>query len=243
MPIGDPYRPQRGSDPSVTIPPGQRVIDDFPRFGVPGPAPSVPHDPVITISGALAEALILPVSALTELPRHKMAADFHCVAGWTATDLHWEGVAFADLYHRVIEPTLPAGTSITHVVFGGLDGFRSIVTIEDALAPDVLLAEHLNGESLTSDHGAPIRLVSPQQYGFVSTKHLCEIGLHTTRPREIYHPRRRTQLSLQLLKPHPRARVWHEERHRYLPGPVVRPVYHTLIRFFRQTSARGGRPG
>jgi DMSO/TMAO reductase YedYZ molybdopterin-dependent catalytic subunit len=219
------------------------VIDDFPRFGVPGPAPSVPHDPVITISGALAEALILPVSALTELPRHKMAADFHCVAGWTATDLHWEGVAFADLYHRVIEPTLPAGTSITHVVFGGLDGFRSIVTIEDALAPDVLLAEHLNGESLTSDHGAPIRLVSPQQYGFVSTKHLCEIGLHTTRPREIYHPRRRTQLSLQLLKPHPRARVWHEERHRYLPGPVVRPVYHTLIRFFRLTSARGGRPG
>jgi DMSO/TMAO reductase YedYZ molybdopterin-dependent catalytic subunit len=219
------------------------VIDDFPRFGVPGPAPSVPHDPVITISGALAEALILPVSALTELPRHKMAADFHCVAGWTATDLHWEGVAFADLYHRVIEPTLPAGTSITHVVFGGLDGFRSIVTIEDALAPDVLLAEHLNGESLTSDHGAPIRLVSPQQYGFVSTKHLCEIGLHTTRPREIYHPRRRTQLSLQLLKPHPRARVWYEERHRYLPGPVVRPVYHTLIRFFRQTSARGGRPG
>jgi DMSO/TMAO reductase YedYZ molybdopterin-dependent catalytic subunit len=147
---------------------------------------------VITISGALAEALILPVSALTKLPRHQMAADFHCVAGWTATDLHWEGVAFADLYHLVIEPTLPAGTSITHVVFGGLDGFRSIVTIEDALAPDVLLAEHLNGDSLTSDHGAPIRLVSPRQYGFVSTKHLCEIVLHTTRPREIYHPRRHT---------------------------------------------------
>ncbi|MGH3481095.1 MAG: molybdopterin-dependent oxidoreductase [Nocardioidaceae bacterium] len=225
----------------MEIPPGQRVTDEFPRFGVPGPAPRVPHDPVIEITGALAEPLIMPVSALAELPRHQMTADLHCVAGWTATDLHWEGVAFSDLFRLVIEPALPAGTSITHAVFGGLDGFRSIVMIQDALAPDVLLAEHLNGEPLTSDHGAPIRLVSPLQYGFVSTKHLCEIGLYTTRPREIYHPRRRIQLGLQLLKPHPRARVWHEERHRYLPGWAVRPIYHRLIRSFRLRSARGGR--
>ena len=222
------------------LPPGQRAISGFPRFGVPGRAPEISRDPVIEIGGAVAEPYPLPVSALAELPRRVITADFHCVAGWTATNLRWEGVAFADLFRLVIEPKLPAGTSITHVVFGGLDGFRSIVMIEDALAPYVLLAEHLDGEPLDGNHGAPVRVVSPQQYGFVSTKHLCHIGLHTAKPRERYHPSRRIQLTLQLLKPHPRARVWREERHRYLSGRVVRPIYHRLIRFFR---LRNGSPG
>ena len=220
------------------LPPGQLAISGFPRFGVPGRAPEIPRDPVIEIGGALVEPYALPVSALAELPRREMTADFHCVAGWTATDLHWEGVAFADLFRLVIEPKLPAGTSITHVVFGGLDGFRSIVMIEDALTPYVLLAEHLNGAPLDSNHGAPVRIVSPQQYGFVSTKHLCHIGVHTAKPRERYHPSRRTQLTLQLLKPHPRARVWHEERHRYLPSRVVRPIYHRLVRLLRLRNDR-----
>jgi DMSO/TMAO reductase YedYZ molybdopterin-dependent catalytic subunit len=222
----------------MTTPPGQRVIDQFPRFGVPGRAPRVPNDPTVEISGSLAHDITLPLSTLAELPRREITADFHCVAGWTATNLTWEGVAFADLYRLVIEPALPERTLITHVGFGGLDGYRSIVMIEDALAPDVLLAEKLNGQPLDSDHGAPVRLVSPRQYGFISTKHLCQIALHTTRPREIYHPDRRVQRSLQLLKPHPRARVWHEERHRYLPGRVVRPVYQALMRFLLPRSAR-----
>ena len=222
----------------LMLPPGQRRIEGFPRFGVPGRPPAVPRDPVIEISGAVGEALTLPVSALADLPRRELTADFHCVAGWTATDLHWEGVAFADLFRLIIEPALPARTSITHVVFGGLDGFCSIVTIDDALAPDVLIAEHLGGQPLNSHHGAPVRLVSPSQYGFVSTKHLSHIGLHTTKPRERYHPNQRIQLSLQLLKPHPRARVWREERHRYLPGRAVRPIYHRLIRHFLLLNAR-----
>ena len=54
-----------------------------------------------------------------------------------------------------------------------------MVAIEDALAEDVLIAERLNGRPLDSDHGAPARLVSPNQYGYVNTKHLCAIELHT----------------------------------------------------------------
>jgi DMSO/TMAO reductase YedYZ molybdopterin-dependent catalytic subunit len=50
---------------------------------------------------------------------------------------------------------------VTHVAFGGLDGYRSVVTIEDALAEDVLIAERLEGRPLDGDHGAPVRLVRP----------------------------------------------------------------------------------
>lgn len=222
----------------MELPPGQRRIGRFPRFGVPGPPPAVPSDPVIEIGGALAEPLSLPVARLAELPRREITSDFHCVSGWTATDLHWEGVAFGDLFRAIIEPALPAGTVITHVEFAGLDGYRSVVTIEDAMEPEVLLAEHLDGRPLDGDHGAPLRVVSPSQYGYVSTKHLHEIGVHTSEPRVRYHPQWWTHLGLQLVKPHPRARVWREERHRYLPGRAVRPVYHGLTRLLRMLNSR-----
>ncbi|MGI8795342.1 MAG: molybdopterin-dependent oxidoreductase [Acidimicrobiia bacterium] len=143
---------------------------------------------MIEISGAVAKSFAVPLAALATLPRRELTADFHCVAGWSATHLRWEGVAFETFYRMIIEPSVQPDTSVTHLVFEGLDGYRSIVSIEDALADDVLIAERLNGSPLDADHGAPARLVSPNQYGFVSTKHLCHIELHTAEPTENYHP-------------------------------------------------------
>ncbi len=217
------------------LPPGQRRVDGFPRFGahLSRPAPAVPVDPVIAMCGALTDGVDLPLATLATLPRREVAADFHCVAGWSATGLLWEGVAFETVYRAIIEPALPPGTSITHVVCRGLDGWKSVMTIEDALADDVLLAENLDGRPLDSDHGAPVRLVSPSQYGYVSVKHLCRIEVLTTAPQLREGP---------LLKTHPRGRVWEEERHGLVPGWMVRPVYRLLIGPIKRLSARGSRP-
>ena len=225
----------------MTLPPGQRAIDGFPRFGthLHRPPPSIPTDHVIHIGGAVTEPFDVPLADLATMPRRTLVADFHCVAGWSATDLHWEGVAFETFYRSVIEPSLLRAP--TSVVFGGLDGYQSIVSIEDALAADVLIAEKLDGRALDADHGAPVRLVSPDQYGFVSTKHLCRIEVHTEKPPSTYHRAPLIQLGLQLVKPHPRARVWQEERHRYLPAWAVRPVYRRIVPAIRSASARGRR--
>jgi DMSO/TMAO reductase YedYZ molybdopterin-dependent catalytic subunit len=193
---------------------------------------------VIRISGAVANPFDFPLVELAALPRRELTADFHCVAGWSATKLHWEGVAFETFYRTILEPLLP-GPPVTHVVFGGLDRYRSIASIEDALADDVLIAEHLDGRPLDGDHGAPVRLVSPEQYGFISTKHLCSIELHTAEPSSRYHASLKNQMALRLLGPHPRARVWQEERHRSLPAWLVRPTFRLLIPPFRFLSARG----
>jgi DMSO/TMAO reductase YedYZ molybdopterin-dependent catalytic subunit len=227
------------------LPPGQRRIEGFPRFGthLERPAPAVPTDHAIEVAGAGIQPFALPVAELGSMSRREQTADFHCVAGWSATDLQWSGIGFADFYRDRIEPVLPPGTTVTHVSFAGLDRYRSIVVLEDALGADVLLADHLDGRPLDSDHGAPVRLVSPSQYGFVSTKHLCRIELHAGEPASRYHPSPRVQLGLELVKPHRRARVWHEERHRYLPAWAVRPVYRRLIGPIRALSARGSRPG
>jgi len=156
-----------------------------------------------------------------------------CVAGWSATNLRWEGVAFETFYRMIIEPSVSPDASITHLVFCGLDGYRSVVSIKDALAQDLLIGERLNGALLDADHGAPVRLVSPNQYGYVSIKHLSRIELHTAEPTGVH-----ASPALRLLKPHPRARVWDEERHRYLPAWSVRHIYRLLSRPIAVLSAR-----
>lgn len=109
----------------------------------------VPADPVLEVGGAVAEQLALPLRELKTLPRAEVVADFHCVAGWSVTGLRWEGITFA-AFHRDVLASRAVGNA-THVKFVGLDG----------------------------DHGAPLRLISPGQYGFINTKHLWRIELLT----------------------------------------------------------------
>jgi DMSO/TMAO reductase YedYZ molybdopterin-dependent catalytic subunit len=230
----------------MKLPPGQHAIEGFPRFGthLSQPPPSVPDHPVIEVGGAVAEPFSFPLAELAKLPRRELTADFHCVAGWSATGLRWEGVAFATFYRSVVEPALLPGAAVTHLVFGGLDGFQSLLKIEDALGEDVLIAERLDGRPLDSDHGAPARLVSPKQYGYMNVKHLCQVEVHTSKPTEelgAASTLARYTLKGPLIMRHPRARVWEEERHPFLPARVLRPLYGALIQPFRILSRRGSR--
>ena len=87
-------------------------------------------------------------------------------------------------------------------------------------------------------------MISPNQYGYVSTKHLCTIELHTAEPSTSYSQAPLiVRLFLRLYQPHPRARVWEEERHRHLPGWAVRPIGRTLASPIAFLGARGGRRG
>jgi DMSO/TMAO reductase YedYZ molybdopterin-dependent catalytic subunit len=229
----------------MTLPPGQHRVEGFPRFGthLARPAPAVPADPAIEITGAVTEPFTVPVADLATLPRRRLTADFHCVAGWSATDLSWEGVGFQDFYGSIVEPAVQPGKSVTHLVFGGLDGFQSMVAIEDALADDVVIAEHLDGRPLDADHGAPARLVSPSQYGYVSTKHLSRIELRTAAPNPdtlgAASVISRLGLRSLVVKRHPRARVWEEERNPALPTWAVRPLYRLLTPPIAFLSSRG----
>ncbi|MBB4907446.1 molybdopterin-dependent oxidoreductase [Actinophytocola algeriensis] len=221
-----------------TLPPGQRLVEGFPRFGahLHRPPPPVPDDPVIALGGgAVRTSSEVRLAELSQLPRTEIVADFHCVAGWTATDLRWEGVRFADFYRQFVEPALEPGVTVTHLVFEGMDGVVSVVEPQDALADDVLLADRLNGRPLDGDHGAPIRLVSPTQYGYVSTKHLCAVEVCSALPAH----RLGTGVLDRLIEGHPRARVWHEERHGRISGRLVRPFYRAIIRPIRYLCAKG----
>jgi DMSO/TMAO reductase YedYZ molybdopterin-dependent catalytic subunit len=225
------------------LPPGQHLIETFPRYGthLSRPVPDASGLRAIAVDGAVSREVEITIAELTTLPRREIIADFHCVAGWSVRGLRWDGVPFRALYRTRIAPLAHAG--VTHLRFVGVDGFRAVLMLDDALSDDVMIADHLNGERLGGDHGGPARLVCPSRYGYKSTKHLTKIELHTAEPSE-GHSDPRINTALNLVKPHPRARVADEERHRYLPGWSIRWInYHVIHPIIRrlcdlQTSSR-----
>src|SRR5205085_501542 len=49
------------------------------------------------------------------------------------------------------------------------------LTLDQALAPDAMLAHTMDGAPLTRPHGAPLRLLMPQMYGYKGVKWLERI--------------------------------------------------------------------
>lgn len=58
---------------------------------------------------------------------------------------------------------------------GGRIAFERSLPVERAWDDDVLLAHSMNGEPLPPEHGAPLRLVVPGEYGMASVKWLARI--------------------------------------------------------------------
>jgi DMSO/TMAO reductase YedYZ molybdopterin-dependent catalytic subunit len=205
------------------LPPGQVPRPDFPRFGLPRYADRRPRDPhsrelSLTLPDGGTSVLH---DVLAGLPRTRLVADFHCVTTWSHQGLDWSGVRFADLFALRIAPLLADPASLSGVVLVGQDGYRTSLTIEDALAPDVLLADRLDGQPLSIAHGAPLRVVAPAHYGYKNLKHLAALQLLSA-PVKI-------KRGLAAFLDHPRARVALEERGRGLPGWLLRRLYRPLI--------------
>lgn len=229
----------------TSLPPGQHLIETFPRYGTHlfMPVPDTSRLDAISIDGAVTRPLFIAIADLATLPRRDTVADFHCVAGWSVQGLRWGGVPFRELYDSQIAPVAKPG--VTHVRFVGIDGFRSVLVLEDALEDDVLVADHFDGLPLAGHHGGPVRLVFPSRYGYKSTKHLSAVELHTSEPSED-HVNRVLNVGLTLLKAHPRGRVAAEERHRHLPSPSVRWIYfhvlHPVLRYLCKVGDRRSAP-
>jgi DMSO/TMAO reductase YedYZ molybdopterin-dependent catalytic subunit len=103
----------------------------------------------------------------------------------------------------------------------GQDGARTGMLLADLLDPDVLLADTLNGQPLTVEHGAPLRLIAPKHYAYKSVKYLCRMEF---KPANTDY-----RVSGLRLMDHPRARVALEERGRLVPGWLLRYLYRPLV--------------
>lgn len=165
----------------------------------------------ISVEGAVATEL-----TSADLQRYAtidQVDDFHCVTGWSFRNLNWRGVRLAEVLRDVLDDRTPP-----YAVATGADRQAAIFVADDLLGPDVLLATELDGAPLDARHGAPLRLVSPLQYGYKNVKHLTALDF-----------RRHEPTSTIGKKEHLRARVALDERHSTLPNWSIRLPYRLSV--------------
>jgi hypothetical protein len=132
------------------------------------------------------------------LPRFEMTTELRCVEGWSEV-VHWTGARMADLASttglatRSGRPRGPQGNTDDLLDYAALetpDGIYYVgLDMASALHPQTLLCYEMDGQPLTPEHGAPLRLVTPVKYGFKSLKNLGAIQFTDTRPKDYWAER------------------------------------------------------
>lgn len=207
------------------LPPGQFELTEFPRFGLSPYAKRYRQDfgkVNLNISGMVKQTFSLTHHELAKLTQYEVKYDFHCVTTWTKRNLCWRGYRFIDFFEQLIKPQLDLDESVHWVVFKSIDGYRARMLLTDVLNSSVLLADGLDGKPLCSKHGAPLRLIAPEHYGYKNPKHLKSIEFHTKN--YCFKP------PLLSFMEHPRGRVSEEERGQFFPGWMLRYFYRPLIK-------------
>ena len=139
------------------------------RFGLkvmafnPMPAPDLAAWE-LTIEGLDAQPLRLKAADLDRLPRVTQSSRLKCVQCWSGR-VNWEGFRAEELLKLVRSKTEPKWVRVDCA-----DKYYDFVKIDDLLHPRTLFGLGMNGEALTPEHGAPLRLVMPAKYGYKSSK-------------------------------------------------------------------------
>ena len=149
------------------LPPGQKVVDDWPVLTYGGTPRVKTDDWRLRIFGLVEEEVELNWEQFTALPRHKVHTDIHCVTTWSKFDANFEGLAVTELVKHVKQK--PEAKAVIAHCYGG---YTTNLTMEDFLRPENLLAYVYEGEPLPPEHGGPCRLFVPHLYFWKSAKWL-----------------------------------------------------------------------
>jgi DMSO/TMAO reductase YedYZ molybdopterin-dependent catalytic subunit len=156
----------------------------------------------VEVGGAVGAPFSIGLDELAQLPQHELLVTLECAGNWrlgmdpvpegepwrfgAVSTTSWRGVPL----HAVLERA-GIDASATELLATGADaGLRSdadgvvrfarSLPLATALAPDTMLATHMDGAPLTAEHGAPVRLIVPGWYGMASVKWLARLELLTT---------------------------------------------------------------
>ncbi len=127
----------------------------------------------LKIGGMVENPHELSYDALRALPQAAQTSVFHCVTGWTVNGVRWRGVRFKDLL-AAAKP-LPGAHALEFV--SAEVPYVDYLTLDQAMLGDVLLAWEMDGKPLPQEHGAPVRVVIPEMYGYKNVKWVAEINL------------------------------------------------------------------
>jgi DMSO/TMAO reductase YedYZ molybdopterin-dependent catalytic subunit len=131
-------------------------------------------------------------SLMTRFSIHEQITRLVCVEGWSAI-AWWAGLRFDDLL-RDYPPASQAKwvlveSSVNLDASGNPDPYYVSLDLASASHPQTLLATHLNGQPLTVEHGAPLRLLVPVKFGLKNVKAITKLTYVAQEPRDYWAER------------------------------------------------------
>jgi DMSO/TMAO reductase YedYZ molybdopterin-dependent catalytic subunit len=120
----------------------------------------------LEIGGLVRKPMSLGYAQLRTLPKAEQVSTFHCVTGWVVDNVRWGGVRFHDLLAA-------AGVRSQANALRFLSAERpydDYLDLSQVALRDVMLAYEMDGKPLPREHGAPVRVVIPEMYGYKNVK-------------------------------------------------------------------------
>jgi DMSO/TMAO reductase YedYZ molybdopterin-dependent catalytic subunit len=178
--VGKTFEPLNQSVESLLLNP-QKPVPEFPTSAIEPEALLIntfdftPQlDPLkfrLTIDGEVNNPLQLSMADIQKMPLTSMIIRHVCVEGWAAI-VQWNGVRLRDLV-SLVQPK----ANVRYIYFKSADGYSESWDLASALHPQTLMAYQKNGQPLSVDNGAPIRLASPIKLGYKQSKWVTRITL------------------------------------------------------------------
>lgn len=129
--------------------------------------------------------LVLAMDDIRRLPVSENITEFKCIEGWS-TIVQWKGTRFSDLV-AAFTPWKSLNEMPPYVSLATPDGGYYVGwDTPSIMHPQTLLVYEMNGEMLTSNHGAPLRLASPTKYGIKQLKRIGRIDFKNERPEDYW---------------------------------------------------------
>jgi DMSO/TMAO reductase YedYZ molybdopterin-dependent catalytic subunit len=123
----------------------------------------------LTVNGEVNHPLQLSMADIQRLPLTSMVIRHVCVEGWAAI-VQWGGVRLRDLI-TLAQPK----SNVRYVYFTSADGYYESWDIDSSIHPQTLMAYQKNGQPLSIENGAPLRLASPIKLGYKQSKWVTQI--------------------------------------------------------------------
>ena len=155
----------------MELPPGQRYVKKLIKYSI-FPPPKVDlRSYRLKVIGAVERPLSLSYDEMLRFITVNYEESFHCVEGWSIKDVRFEGISLKGLILKA-KPR-----RARYVMLRCLEGYETVVPLEDTLSDRAIIAMRMNGSPLTEEHGFPARAFIPHLYGWKSAKWLCQIDL------------------------------------------------------------------
>lgn len=121
-------------------------------------------------SGGLCDnQLSFDISALRRLKKASQVSRLKCVECWSAK-AQWGGFRPQTLF-EIVKPKREAQFLYIH----SADDYYEYIPMDVILHSRTLFAYEMNDKPLPDEHGAPLRLIIPQKYGYKSIKTITKL--------------------------------------------------------------------